>query len=98
MDGFSPLRAMLATRDGDWGGNNPNGYSNPRVDELAIMSASEVEEEKRVALIEEAIAIARADIAYIPLHQQPLSWAARDNVSIIQFPDNYFRAWHYSLN
>jgi peptide/nickel transport system substrate-binding protein len=98
MDGFSPLSQMLASRQGDWGGNNPNGYSNPRVDEIAVMSASEVDEEKRVALIKEAIAIAREDIAYIPLHQQPLSWAARDNVDIIQFPDNYFRAWHYHVN
>lgn len=38
MDGFSPLRAMLATRDERWGGNNPNGFSNARVDELAVAS------------------------------------------------------------
>ncbi|MEM9431784.1 MAG: ABC transporter substrate-binding protein [Pseudomonadota bacterium] len=98
MDGFSPLSAMLATREGDYGGNNPNGFSNARVDEITVMSASEVVEEKRIALIEEAMQIARDEIAYIPLHQQPLSWAARDSVEIIQFPDNYFRAWHYRVN
>jgi peptide/nickel transport system substrate-binding protein len=98
MDGFSPLSAMLATREGDYGGNNPNGFSNPRVDELTMMAATEVDNDKRIALIEEAMQIARDEIAYIPLHQQPLSWAARDNVEIIQFPDDYFRAWHYRVN
>jgi len=98
MDGFSPLSAMLATREGDWGGNNPNGYSSPRMDEIAVTASSEMDEEKRLALIAEAMKIARDDIAYIPLHQQPLSWAVRDGVELIQFPDNYFRAWHYSVN
>jgi len=98
MDGFSPLRAMLATRDERWGGNNPNGFSNARLDELAVASSKEVDEEKRIAMIKEAMQVARDEIAYIPLHQQPLSWAVRDGVEVIQFPDNYFRAWHYRVN
>ncbi|MEO1102120.1 MAG: ABC transporter substrate-binding protein [Pseudomonadota bacterium] len=98
MDGYSPVRAMLATRDGEFGGNNPNGYSNARIDEIARAAGSETDEEKRVAMISEAIKIAKDEIAFIPLHQQPLSWAARDNVELIQFPDNYFRAWHYKVN
>lgn len=98
MDGFSPLNAMLATRDGDWGGNNPNGYSSSRMDEIAVQAASEIDEPTRIALIEESMQIARDDIAYIPLHQQPLSWGVRDGVEVIQFPDNYFRAWHYTVN
>jgi len=98
MDGFSPLNALLATRSGDWGGNNPNGYSNARMDELAIAASKEMDEAMRLTMIQEAMAIAREEIAYIPLHQQPLSWAARDGVNVIQFPDNYFRAWHYSVN
>ncbi|MEM9369399.1 MAG: ABC transporter substrate-binding protein, partial [Planctomycetota bacterium] len=98
MDGYSPVRAMLATRDGDYGGNNPNGYSNARIDEIARLSGSEVDEEKRQAMISEAIKIAKDEIAFIPLHQQPLSWAAADNVELTQFPDNYFRAWHYKMN
>lgn len=98
MDGFSPLSSLLATRTGDWGGNNPNGYSNERVDALAVAASMEVDEEARLAMIEEAMSIARTEIAYIPLHQQPLSWAVRDGVNVIQFPDNYFRAWHYTID
>lgn len=98
MDGFSPLSEMMASRKGDFGGNNPNGYSNPRMDELAAAAASEVDETKRVALLAEAMKLARDEIAYIPLHQQPLSWAARSNIDLIQFPDDYVRAWHYTVN
>ncbi|MEM8551026.1 MAG: ABC transporter substrate-binding protein [Pseudomonadota bacterium] len=98
MDGYSPVRAMIASRDGEFGGNNPNGYSNERIDEIARLAASETDNEKRLAMISEAIKIAKDEIAFIPLHQQPLSWAARDNVELIQFPDNYFRAWHYKVN
>jgi len=97
MDGFSPLSSLLATRSDDWGGNNPNGYSNERVDELAVAASMEMNEPARLAMIEEAMSIAREEIAYIPLHQQPLSWAVRDGVNVIQFPDNYFRAWHYTV-
>ncbi|MEM8662507.1 MAG: ABC transporter substrate-binding protein [Pseudomonadota bacterium] len=98
MDGFSPLSAMLATRGETFGGNNPNGFSHPRIDELTELVASETNEEKRVEMLMEAMKIAKDEIAYIPLHQQPLSWAARDNIELIQFPDNYFRAWHYNVN
>ncbi|MEM8662595.1 MAG: ABC transporter substrate-binding protein, partial [Pseudomonadota bacterium] len=98
MDGYSPVRAMLASRDGEFGGNNPNGYTNARIDEIARAAGSETDEEKRLAMISEAIKIAKDEIAFIPLHQQPLSWAARDNIELIQFPDNYFRAWHYRVN
>jgi peptide/nickel transport system substrate-binding protein len=98
MDGFSPLRAMLATREDGWGGNNPNGFSHPRIDELARLTAVEIEEEQRVAMLAEAMTIAREEVAYLPLHQQPLSWAVRDGVNVIQFPDNYFRAWHYTMD
>ena len=98
MDGFSPLRALLASRTDGWGGNNPNGFADATVDELARSAAVEIDEPARVAMLAEAMAIARAEVAYIPLHQQPLSWAVRDGVNVIQFPDNYFRAWHYTMD
>lgn len=98
MDGFSPLRAMLATRGEGWGGNNPNGFSHPRIDELARAVAVEIDEAKRQAMLQEAMTIARDEVAYLPLHQQPLSWAVRDGVNVVQFPDNYFRAWHYTMD
>ena len=36
---------------------------------------------------------AHDDVAYIPLHQQPVAWAVRDGVDVPQFPDEYVRLW-----
>ena len=41
----------------------------------------------------EAFALEKADIATIPLHQQPLTWASRKGVDMKQAPDNNFRLW-----
>ena len=38
-------------------------------------------------------ALEKADIANIPLHQQPLTWASRKGVDMKQAPDNNFRLW-----
>jgi len=34
--------------------------------------------------------LVRDDVAYIPLHQQDLVWAARDDVELVQRPDDSF--------
>ena len=95
MDGYSVLSSLLATREegSDLGGNNPNGFSNARVDELAKSAAVELDEAARVGMLQEALAIAREEVAYIPLHQQPLSWAAREGVEVTQYPDEFVRLW-----
>lgn len=94
LDGFSVLSAMLATKEGNYGTFTPKGYSNPKVDELTKAVAIEIDEEKRQAMMQEALMLAKADIAWLPLHQQPLSWAARDTVDIPQAPDDLVRLWY----
>jgi len=93
MDGFSPLRALFATRDGESGGNNPNGLSDARIDELNIASATEIDEEKRQAMLTESLQIVHDNVYYLPLHQQPVAMAVRDGVTVPQFPDEYIRLW-----
>jgi len=97
LDGFSVLSAMLATKDGEYGTFTPKGYSNPKVDELTRAVAVEIDEEKRLAMMEEALMLAKADIAWLPLHQQPLSWAVRDTVEIPQAPDDLVRLWYATV-
>ena len=46
--------------------------------------------EKRLALLRRALVLVRDDVAYIPLHQQDLVWAARDDVELVQRPDDSF--------
>ncbi len=93
MDGFSVLQALLATNDGTYGGSNPNGLSDPRIDALARSAAVELDEAKRVDMLKEAFRITHDEALFIPLHQQPVAWAMSDKVDIPQFPDEYVRPW-----
>lgn len=98
MDGFSTLRALLATRDGNSGGNNPNGLSDARIDELDQAAATELDEPKRQAMLTEALKITHDKAYYMPLHQQPVAMALRTGVDVPQFPDEYIRLWFAQIN
>jgi peptide/nickel transport system substrate-binding protein len=39
----------------------------------------------------------RDDIAYIPLHQQAVVWAVKDNVDLVLQADNYFQLRYVKL-
>jgi peptide/nickel transport system substrate-binding protein len=69
---------------------NAGGYSNKQFDELADKIEQETDKAKRDAMIKEATKIYVDDFAYIPLHQQFVVWAAKDNVDLHQPADNYF--------
>ena len=73
---------------------NLGGYCNPKVDALATKILSETDKAKRDAMIEQAFAMTIDDIAYIPLHQQALSWGVSNKVKLAQRADNVF-AWRH---
>jgi len=73
---------------------NLGSYSNKRVDELGPQIASELDQQKREAMIHELYKIHSDDIGHIPLHQQALAWAMKKNVDLVQLPDNFnFLKW-----
>jgi len=41
-------------------------------------------------MIHEALRIHKEEFGHIPLHQQTVVWAVRDNVQLVQLPDNFF--------
>lgn len=100
MDGYSVLSALFATRKPGtaFGGNNPNGLSDPRFDDLAQKAGVELDETKRQAMLTESFKIARDEAYFIPLHQQPVAWAMKSNVDVPQFPDEYVRLWFAKVN
>ena len=67
----------LVRSEGSW---NAGGYSNADLDALTPRIASELDPEVRNALIQETWVIMLADVAYVPLHHQVLTWGMRDNV------------------
>jgi peptide/nickel transport system substrate-binding protein len=93
MDGYSVLSALFHTREGSLGGNNPNGLSDPRLDELTQAATAELDEPKRLAMLTEALKIARDEMYFVPLHQQPVAWAMTDRVEVPVFADEYVRLW-----
>ena len=62
---------------------NVGGYSNPKLDELTKKIQVELDNDKRNELIAEALKLIKDDFAYIPLHQQMVVWASRDNVELV---------------
>jgi peptide/nickel transport system substrate-binding protein len=97
MDGFSIVTAQLSSRKEGRGQNNFGGYHNVRIEEIAREARTELDETKRLALIKEALKISKEEVAYIPLHQQPVPWAVRTGVEVPQFADEYLRLWYMKI-
>jgi peptide/nickel transport system substrate-binding protein len=92
-DARDMLFNIVSTRnpEGDGAGLfNVGGYSNKRVDELTKQVQLETDPAKRMAEISEAMKIHKEEFGHIPLHQQAVVWAARDNIDMVQLPDNFF--------
>ena len=73
LNAFSILNNVMR-KGGRW---NPGGYSNPKIDELVQKIASEVDDNERQKMLVEALLLQKREFAYIPMHQEPLVWAAR---------------------
>ena len=90
-DAHDSLLNLLASRGAaNHGLFNVGGYSNARVDELIDAIQGELDPAKRTAMIHEALRIHKEEFGHIPLHQQTVMWAVRDNVQLVQQPDNIF--------
>jgi peptide/nickel transport system substrate-binding protein len=94
-DAWNPLFSLMASvNDSGRGKFNLGKYSNKRLDELTDLIQSESDPKKRQAEISEAFKIHKEEIGNIPLHQQALAWGIKDNVHLIQLPDNVFD-WYW---
>jgi peptide/nickel transport system substrate-binding protein len=91
-DAHNVIKAILASRGRvtGTGMTNTAGYKNARVDELEPLIGQELDPAKRQGMINEVIKIVQDEAGYIPLHQQGITWAARDNVELTQPADNSF--------
>ncbi len=89
-DAQNVIQAILHTRGKGVGLTNNAGFSNARVDELNDLIATELDQSKRQAMIDEVAKIVQDNVAYLPLHQQTIVWAAKENIELTQPADNYF--------
>jgi peptide/nickel transport system substrate-binding protein len=90
FDAEHPIRFLVHTAGERLGTWNFGGYSNPRIDEMLPMVQSEIDEEARQAMLDEAASIIQDDMVYVPLYVQPLLWGTGSNVTLTQRPDDFF--------
>jgi peptide/nickel transport system substrate-binding protein len=89
-DAIFTLEPVLSTYLGKGAGDyNYGRYTNSKkFDELVAQVKTEMNAEKRLAMIREALKIHQADIHLLPLHRQVIPWAARSNVDLPHRADN----------
>lgn len=96
-DAYSTLSEALATRSENLGGLNAGRWSNAKFDGLLKEIQQETNQDRRKALIKDAMTIVRDDVAFIPLHQQPIVWASKKGIDLKQGPDNRLRLWYVTV-
>jgi peptide/nickel transport system substrate-binding protein len=89
-DADNVIRDHIASREMKLGTGNAPGYSSKRIDQLEPMISQELDPKKRQAMLDEVIKIVQDEVAFIPLHQQRITWASRDNIELTQPADNSF--------
>ncbi len=91
-DAHNVMISLMHSRDAarSRGQFNNGGYANPEVDKLTDLVAQEIDKTKRQEYITRAFKLLADDFGYIPLHQQTIVWAMKQNVDVVQTPDNYF--------
>ncbi|PQO22043.1 ABC transporter substrate-binding protein [Rhodobacteraceae bacterium WD3A24] len=90
FDAEHPIRFLMHTPGDRLGTWNFGGFSSERVDELLPRIQREIDPEARQAMLDEVAGILQDEVVYIPLYTQPLVWAARENIDLVQRPDNFF--------
>jgi peptide/nickel transport system substrate-binding protein len=89
-DAHNTLFNLAGTRNGVRGIFNSGGYSNPKFDALLDQILTETDKAKRQAEIVAASQILHDEAVFLPLHQQNVVWAARNEVELQQLADNSF--------
>ena len=94
IDAYSILVQVIRSKSGTGGVFNWGNWGRPDMDALIDKAGVELDNAKRIPMMSEALMIAKKEHLFIPLHQQPMAWAARNTVStMVQASDNKPRLW-----
>jgi peptide/nickel transport system substrate-binding protein len=85
----SPLRSLLATINVEKGMGTANFgmYSNPQLDALLEEALRTVDDRKREALLQAAVAAGINDVGLLPIHHQVVTWGMRKGIDYIPRTD-----------
>ncbi len=82
---FNFLVHSTTQERGSWNGTR---YSNAEIDEKIVSLASEVDQDKRNATIDEIWQTVQAETLYLPIHNQILNWGMTANISFPVQPED----------
>jgi peptide/nickel transport system substrate-binding protein len=98
IDAYSLLVQVVRSKSGTGGVFNWGGWGSAKLDAIIDQAGTELDTPKRVKMMAEALQILHDDIVFLPLHQQPMAWAARKSVdTIVQLSDNKPRLWYTTM-
>ena len=89
-DAHNALYTLIASRGDGRGEVNVEGYANPVMDALVEKIGVETDQAKRNGMINDTVKLLQHDLPVIPLHQQVIVWAAKQNIELAQPADNAF--------
>ena len=87
---FLPKGTRRSAKNGSWKiqVSNIGRASNAQLDELVRAVKLEENAAKRTKLMQEALAIEKAEVLHVTLHQQTIPWAMKRGVEAVHRPDN----------
>ena len=90
-DAQTTLSPVLRSYDKATGNGSYNygRYADDKLDALIDGAAQEMNPEKRLQLIHQALAVHKANVYHVPLHRQVIPWAMRANVQVVHRADNW---------
>ena len=79
---------LVHTKEGSYGAYNAGLYSNPELDALIESLGTEVDTEVRNATIAQIWDVVKNDRVLLPIHNQVLAYAMRDDIQLDVHPEN----------
>lgn len=89
FDALYSLQSLVRTVGTGGDGNyNVGRYSNPKMDAIIDRAKTETDPFIRPRLLTEALQLQNDDVAHIPLHNQIIPWAMKQNIEVVHRADN----------
>ncbi|MDR7127218.1 ABC transporter substrate-binding protein [Pseudotabrizicola sp. 4114] len=98
FDSAYTFSGLMHTRTDTAGLYNPVGYSNPELDAMIDGIETEMDIEKRNAMIAEAWAIIEVDRPVLAIHTQSLAYGMRENVNVAIHPGDMPRMYQATID
>ncbi|MFD2236952.1 ABC transporter substrate-binding protein [Aureimonas populi] len=88
---------LIHTKEGDYGAYNGGLYSNPELDEKIVALGTQTDLAARDAAIAEIWEAVQADRVVLPIHNQVLAYAMKDNLTLAVHPENQPRLYEMQV-